>query len=56
MMNDQIKELMDKLESSMEIILELKNKEENLEAHNKSMSTILNSIPEYRNYGDWNQE
>lgn len=56
MMKDQIKELMDKLESSTELILELKNKEENLEAHNKSMSTILNSIPEYSYYGEWNQE
>ena len=55
-MKVQIKELMDKLESSTEIILELKNKEENLEAHNKSMSSILNSIPEYSYYGEWNQE
>ena len=55
MMKNQIKELMEKLEASTEMILDLKNKEENLEAHNKSMSTILNSIPEYSYYGEWHQ-
>ena len=56
LMQDQIKDLMHKLEASTEIILDLKNKEENLEAHNRSMTTILNSIPEYSYYGEWNQE
>ena len=55
-MKQEIRKLNEKLEISTEMILQLKNKEENLEAHNTSMSNILKAIPEYSYYGKWSNE